>query len=219
MKHPSEETLIEWALARLETATSGGAAGTSEMRDPAAGRHIVTCPACTERLAGIERMLHAMATDRSPEPPVLWVDRAIGSFSRRTLASRLRAWAGNLLEETAQLVQAPGAGWAAAGLRTVGAPRRVRFETEKLELDLHIEPEGHGATLLGQVLRLGEEVVPVAHARLVATSGAGDFVEAETDELGEFSIVVAAESPLEIRLLDGDRVVRFPIDDDSLQSS
>ncbi len=205
MKHPTEETIIALALSRAERRSE----------ESAAARHVADCPDCAARLREVERVLDAMAADRTLEPPVAWVERAIGAFTRRALAGRLRAWMRGLREETARLVQDPGLGWAAAGVRSVGTPRRVRFEIEDLELDLQIEPEGRGATLLGQVLRLGGEAAPVAYARLLATSGAGDFVETTTDALGEFSVSIAAESPLEVRVADGGRVVRFAIGDDS----
>lgn len=205
VKHPSEETILADALARAE-----GREG-----DAAFALHRASCPACAARDAEIGGILEALAHDRTPEPPVLWVERAIQAFPRDGQGERLRAWGRGLREEIARLVFDsfdPGDA-ALAGVRQIGSGRRVRFESQELELDLQIESEGRGAKLIGQVLRLVPDVEPLAGARLFVSAGTRDGFETTTDDLGEFSIEGAGAAPMTVRVAAGERIVLFRVPD------
>lgn len=204
MNHWTEEQIIEWALDRQAGKTA----------DPAAASHLDKCSTCRATSQRWERVLQAMAKDRSPEPPVLWVERAIAAFGRDSILERARAFARGFREHAGRLLfdsSVPGA-LAAAGVRHVGLGRRLRFESGSIELDLQLEREGRSLQLVGQLVTLADEVAPLAGARLLVTSGQ-QVHELSTDELGEFALTTDGDSGIVVRVAHQDRIEVFEIPD------
>ena len=105
----------------------------------------------------------------------------------------------------------PELGW--AGTRHVADARRVRFESDRIELDLQIEPIASGGALTGQLSRLDPEALPLARARILATGDDLAMVEAETDELGEFAVEIGNVKGIVLRVVDESRLTVFAIPD------
>lgn len=204
MNHWTEEQIIEWVLDRQA----------GKPPDRAAADHLEQCSACRTASQRWERVLQAMATDRSPEPPVLWVERAIAAFGKDSMRERVRAFARGFREHVGRLLfdsSVPGA-LAAAGIRHVGLGRRLRFESGAIELDLQLEREGRSLQLVGQFLILADEVTPLAGASLLVTSGQ-QVHELSTDELGEFALTTDGDSGVVVRVFHQNRIEVFEIPD------
>jgi len=204
MTHPTLEELVEVCIARTR----------GEKAPAAVERHLSSdCSLCADRLMEIDRVVHAMVTDRVPDPPASWVKRAVAVFGRASLASRLAEFGRGLAEETGRLIFSS---WgsdlpAFAGARGSSTIQRLRFEADGLELDLQIERSGRGGSLLGQLLRLEGPAAPCAGARLMATSGGSQLAEAVSDELGEFQLVLPDLAELRVRVALEGRLIVFDI--------
>jgi len=202
MTHPTLEELFEVCLSR-----SRGEKGSLPVE-----QHLsISCKVCEGRLQEIERVFRAMMTDRSPEPPASWIDRAIALFPKPSFAARLEEFGRGLAEEAGRLVFSSSAGLAFAGARGSSTMRRLRFETDTLELDLQVEGLGRGGSLLGQLLSLEDPVVPCIGAHLLATSGISHLTETVSDELGEFCLFLPDFADLRLRVSTEDRLVVFDV--------
>jgi hypothetical protein len=204
MTHPTLEELFEVCVARNR----------GEKLSPDIEEHLSTpCSICEGRLQEVERVVRAMAADRTPEPPAAWVDRAIALFPKPSFAARLEEFGRGLAAEAGRLVFSSAASGlpAFAGARGSSTVRRLRFETGNLELDLQIEGSGRGGSLLGQLLSLEDPVSPCAGARLLATSGVTHFAEAVSDELGEFSLSLPDFADLRLRVSAENRLFVFEV--------
>lgn len=203
--HPTDEALIGWVL---------GDEGEAVER---VRRHVAgPCPACAGRVLEIERVLATMRSDQDPEPPEAWVRRAVALWRRSAdgpgLLERIRRWGADLLEETGRLVaDSATPSLAPAGLRSLGAARRLRFEAEGVELDLDLEPTSGGIRLTGQFAALHPEPVPLAGARFLVVTRSGAWQEGEADPLGEFDARADDAVGLQIRVIHRGRVVVFEV--------
>lgn len=200
--HPSGGELIRY---RLE------GRGLPEVRRRRVENHLAACSSCTTRLGELDDLLLTMRTDRTPEPPKEWVDRAIQIFSKRPFLERIREWSQGLSERFGQVAFDSSAGLALAGTRQVGAGRRLRFETGRYELDVLVEPSGKGGTLTGQVLEVGDELEPVANARFLVTAGDSEMVTGATDEHGEFTVAIPKVARLHVRVVVEDGFLTFVV--------
>jgi hypothetical protein len=203
--HPSDPQMIRFLL---EGDSARGAAAVSVHLEQG-------CAECARRLREYEMLVQTMRSDRTPEPPAEWVERAVRIFSESDLKQRILAWCSGLREELARLVGdsagGPELGW--AGTRHVADARRVRFESDRIELDLQIEPIASGGALTGQLSRLDPEALPLARARILATGDDLAMVEAETDELGEFAVEIGNVKGIVLRVVDESRLTVFAIPD------
>lgn len=154
-------------------------------------------------------ILARMASDRLLEPSSSALEAVLAAY--QPAPARLPKWARDLAEQLANVVfdslatpQAPF-----AGARSASAARRVRFETNGLELDLLIEATGDTRRLTGQLLRLGDTPEAHASARWLLLNGGRFEVDGETDEHGEFSATLSSVGPLEIRAVHGRALVSF----------
>jgi hypothetical protein len=203
--HPTDSQLIGYLL---EGESGRGAARVASHLHEG-------CPDCAKRLRQYEVLMQAMRADRTPEPPAEWVERAIRLYSEGDLKARIREWCAGLREEVARLVRdsagGPELGW--AGTRHVADSRRVRFESESVELDLQLEPIASGGLLTGQLSLLEPEPRPLANARLLVTGDDFDMHETETDELGEFSVEIRNVRKLTLRVITAEKLTTFSIPD------
>src|SRR5688572_26358015 len=204
MTHPTLEELFEACLARLRGENPSATVAT----------HLCTpCAACEARLREVERLVHAMISDRAPDPPAAWVERAIALYPKASFAARLEEFGRGLVEETARLVFSSRSSElpAFAGARGASTIRRLRFEAEGLELDLQVERYGRGGLLVGQLLALKEPVAACEGAVLLATSGTSHAAEAVSDALGEFNLSLPDFDELRLRVSTQGRLVVFDI--------
>jgi hypothetical protein len=200
--HPSDRQLIEYLF-------GGEGAATTE-------QHLLEpCTRCAARVRDYETLVQTMRSDRTPEPPVEWVERAIALRSAGSVQERIARWCEGLRERVARLVHDSAAepGFAAAGTRLVAGDRRLRFESEEIELDIHLEPLGRGGVLTGQISKLDPTARPVPGARLLVTAGDLEIHEAGTDELGEFCVELSRLRSVRVRTEIGGMLVSFTIPD------
>jgi Putative zinc-finger len=175
--------------------------------------HLTTCPRCAQALAGLEGVIGAMRTDRSPEPPAHVLARAIELYEpaldRPTLASRLAG----LKEVLGKVVFDSLADPAFAAARGSLAARRLRFETGGYELDLAIERRQGRFSLLGQLATQarGGEARALSGAQYLVLAGEEALAEGTTDGLGEFTVEVGALEHLTIALLAPPEAVLFAV--------
>jgi hypothetical protein len=164
-----------------------------------------------------ELLVETMRGDRTPEPPVEWVERAIALRSAGSLQERIARWCEGLRERVARLVHdsAAESRFAPAGTRLVAGDRRLRFESDEIELDVQIEPLGRGGILTGQISTLDPTARPVAGARLLVTAGDREIHEADTDELGEFCVELSRLRSVCLRTEIAGALVSFTIPDAS----
>ena len=174
--------------------------------------HLATCPRCAQVLAGLERVIGAMRTDRTPEPPAHVLARAIElyepAFDRPSLASRLAG----LKEILGRVVFDSLADPAFAAARGSMPARRLRFESQGYELDLAIERRQGRFSLLGQMAtQTRGEARALSGAQYLVLAGDEALAEGTTDALGEFAVDVAALEQVTIALLAPPEAVLFAV--------
>lgn len=199
--HPSDGQLIEALFGE------GAAATEQHLLEP--------CARCAARVRDYDALIRTMRSDRTPEPPVDWVERAIAIRSAGNVHERIERWCEGLRERVARLVHdsAGEPGLAAAGTRLVAGDRRLRFESEEIELDVQIEPLGRGGVLTGQISKLDPTARPVPGVRLLVTAGDREIHEADTDELGEFCVELSRLRSVRLRTEVGGALVSLTIPD------
>lgn len=176
-----------------------------------------TCPRCSERLELIRGLLASLRSDQDADPPAAWVARAValrGGALVPPVRERLAAWLGRLPEQIARVVSdssaVPG-GVAVAGIRSLGGARRLRFEADRVELDLQIEADPGAVIVIGQFATAGVSPAPIGDASFVLLAGDSEPVPGTTDSLGEFSIDAPFGSTFQLLLRHDDRIVRFEV--------
>jgi hypothetical protein len=163
--------------------------------------HLTSCAACREVERHVRRMLEALAGDRLLEPSPGVLRAVLHAFAPgRDVAPP--PWARGLPQRIARVLfdtlATPQAAF--AGARATAAARRLRFESNGLELDVLLEAEGDRLRLNAQLLTSGAPVVSVPDARFLVAVGGRVEAEGETDADGELSCVVPAGDDVEIRL-------------------
>lgn len=205
--HPSDEQLIQY----LE-----------DVAEPAIRKHLDrNCPACAVRIEAIRAVMAAMRSDRDPDPPEAWVARAVALRAHAQpsrLLDQLRDWVGGIAEEVARVISdtaSPSGQLAIAGIRSASGARRLRFESDQVELDLQIEPEAGTSIVTGQFATSADRPAPIEGAAFLVIAGGRQLIQGTTDQLGEFSVDTQAGDLLELRLRHQDRVVRFDVPPES----
>ncbi len=203
--HPSDEKLIGFLTGP----------GDGDTR-----RHLEAgCERCSPRIEQFRLLLASMRSDRDAEPPAAWTAAAVrlraAPRAGARLAEGLRRWSRGLAEELARVVSDSGlAGTPAlAGIRSGAVARRLRFESDDVELDLQIETGGGDTTLTGQFLS-GDGPEPLAGLPLLIETAGDDLVEGATDAFGEFCIELPRRA-LRIHARRTGRILRFDLPLDS----
>lgn len=200
--HPSDELLVGHVMGD----------GQGEV-----ARHLETnCAQCREKVEGFALLLQTMREDSDAEPPVAWVERAMALIREgepaagglTELAAGLREWLAGAVEELGALVRPPEGGGLAYGLRAVGSPRRLRFESAHAELDLEVEVKGRSMTLTGQFASQGESPEPMVGCAF-RVDAVGGGVEGQTDSLGEFRVTLPSAAEAAIRVRTQERAIHF----------
>jgi hypothetical protein len=99
----------------------------------------------------------------------------------------------------------------ALGTRTAGMARRLRFESDDVELDLEVEPEAGGVRVTGQFAALHPEPRPLASGHFLLVTPSGVWQDGTTDALGEFDVRVQDARELQLRVIHGGKVVSFEV--------
>ena len=165
-------------------------------------------------VADYRLLIDAMGTDRLLDPPESSVHSVLRAI-RPEASPELPGWAAGLREALARLVFDSFGEPAFAGARSAGVARRLRFESDGVELDVLIEQEGDRRRLSGQVLELGPDPEPRADAPYVVLTALGPEREGETDAHGELGCELAGGGEIEIRLAVSGRLLVFRIPEPS----
>jgi hypothetical protein len=163
--------------------------------------HLASCAACRDVERDVRRMMEALAGDRLLQPSPGALRAVLHAFGpRREVAPP--AWAHGLPERIARVLFDTLATpqLAFAGARATSAARRMRFESNGLELDVLLEAEGDRLRLHAQLLTTGAPIAPIPAARFLVAVGGRACAEGETDADGELSCVVPSGEEVEVRL-------------------
>ncbi|MEZ5064122.1 MAG: hypothetical protein R3B81_05270 [bacterium] len=158
-----------------------------------------------------ERVLAGLGADRLLEPSQAVVEAVYRVF--RTSGNILPDWVRGLRERAARLVfdslAAPEAAF--AGARSASIARRLRYETDGLELDLLVESEGDRRRLAAQLLLLGNPPRPLDDARWLLLSDGRLAATGSTDERGELVVETERGGEVELRVAHGGALVTFHV--------
>ena len=201
--HPTDEQLIAHLL--------GVAADTG-----AVARHLAgPCTECAARVREVEFLLATLRADRDPNAPPEWIAAALRAYRPaavgESVAQRIRDWAEGLVEAAGRLVADSAAPGLAFGMRTAAASRRLRFESEDVELDVEVEPEAGGVRITGQFAVLRPEPRPLAAGRMLLVTSSGLWQDGATDALGEFDARVDDARDLQLRVVHEGKVILFEV--------
>jgi hypothetical protein len=174
--------------------------------------HLAACPTCREIERDLRRVMEAMAADRLLEPSPGAVRAVLNAFRpRRDVPSP--GWARGLPERIARVLfdtlAAPQQAF--AGARAAAAARRLRFESDALELDALLESEGDRLRLTAQLLTTADPVAPVPGARFLVAVGGRVEAEGVTDADGELACLVPPGDDVELRLAAGGSLCVFRV--------
>ncbi|MCA9753846.1 MAG: hypothetical protein KC591_16735 [Gemmatimonadetes bacterium] len=158
-----------------------------------------------------ERVLAGLGADRLLEPSQAVVEAVYRVF--RASGNVLPDWVRGLRERAARLVfdslAAPEAAF--AGARSASIARRLRYETDGLELDLLVESEGDRRRLAAQLLLLGTPPRPLDDARWLLLSDGRLAATGSTDERGELVAETERGGEVELRVAHGGALVTFHV--------
>jgi hypothetical protein len=184
-----------------------------EARDPALSAHLAQCPRCRRDVAFLEEILGTVAGGPLEEPPVRAVQRAIALYRerRKGLLRAVGERARDLAEQVARLVWDSWKEPALAGVRGAGEGRDLVYQTADRDLRLHLValPGGRRVEITGQLF--SREPAGVRRSYRVEIRGpSGRVQRAVADAHGGFRLVMGAEGPVELRLEDGETILRIP---------
>ncbi len=180
-------------------------------------RHLAECATCRATAHEIRIVMEALGAPPLPEPSATAQRAAMRAFSSSRLPLGLPEWAAKLPQRVVQLVFDTFAQpeLAFAGARTGSAVRRVRFETEDLELDVLVESRGDQRRVLGQLLALGVDVSPIADAAYFVSVQGRLVNTGVTNDHGEFMSDIAAPGAVQILVRAHDALARFQLPEDA----
>jgi hypothetical protein len=203
--HPRTDEWIEYAFGRL----SDGARKGLE-------RHLAEgCEACARQAKELRHLHETISADRLLSPSEPARQAVLRAFRRSEGVSLLPDWARSLEQSVARVVfDSFRSDLAFAGARASTAARRVRFEADRLELDVLVESEGDLRRITAQLLLLDPKPAPVSAARYLVMAGGHLEAEGATDVHGELVRELRTPGEIEIRLVMGKQVAVFRIPDD-----
>jgi hypothetical protein len=161
--------------------------------------HLSTCPRCTAEKAWLEQVIGLMRTDTSEDAPPAVITRARRLFQPQAAPAPLeRRRILALLHFDSR--QQP----LALGMRS-GSPagRQLLFKAEEYDLDVRITPAGSDWQVSGQLLG------PDTHGQVELQSAAG-MIQAELNDLGEFSLPLTPPGVYGLILRLGHLAVELP---------
>jgi hypothetical protein len=141
------------------------------------------CQVCGAEVARWDRIRQVTAREKDYQPPKEIVHMAKAAYSASGWARDRKAGKG-VIELLFDSFRQP----LVAGVRSVGsAPRRMLYAADDLKIDLQVEPQAEGQTIIvtGQLLDLRLGAV-VRDMKVTLSNGRGRTIEARTNEFGEF---------------------------------
>lgn len=166
------------------------------------------------QVAALERVMQLAETDRQLEIPThaLRCVYALGSLRRPEAETEAGlSW----LRRLAMSVRFDSLTTAEAGVRDLHADhmRQVVFEQEDFLVDLRIESEAGRTLVVGQLMRGGEQVEPLADVPILAVTGDRVWARSSTSDLGEFQAENLPSREVELLVLVGDQeCLEIPLD-------
>jgi hypothetical protein len=178
--------------------------------------HLEHCRECRDATRDVRRLVAAFGLGRAEAPSDRAVRSALAAFRATVPPAGLPAWARELARRAVRLVSDTQARpeLAFAGTRTASVGRRLRFESENMELDVMIESGGDGRRLVAQLLSLGADPEPIADAHVFVTVRGNLAASSKTDDHGQVFSEIAVSGRVDIWVVDRDRILRFSIPDD-----
>ena len=142
------------------------------------------CQVCGAEVAWWDRIRQITAREKDYQPPKEIVHMAKAAYSASGWARDPKAGKG-VIELLFDSFRAP----LVAGVRSVGsAPRRMLYAADDLKIDLQVEPQAEGQTVIltGQLLDLRQRSAAVRDMKVTLSNGRGRTIETRTNEFGEF---------------------------------
>jgi hypothetical protein len=161
-------------------------------------------------------MLAAFSLGRAEAPSDRAVRSALAAFRATVPPAALPAWARELARSAARLVSDTQTRpeLAFAGARTATLGRRLRFESDSMQLDVLVKSGGDGRRLIAQLLSLGTDPQPIADAHVFLTVRGNLAASSKTDVHGQVFSEIARSGRVDVWIVDRDRILRFAIPDD-----
>lgn len=159
------------------------------------------CESCAAELARWGKLRQFAAREKDYQPPKDVVHIAKAAFSGSGWAQK-RTAARGILELLFDSFRQP----LPAGVRSTGtAPRRMLYATEALKIDVQVEPQADGQTIVvtGQLLDLRQPGAVVRDMKVTLSNRCGRAVEASTNEFGEFREQIENTGDLELMFPSG----------------
>jgi hypothetical protein len=142
------------------------------------------CQVCEAEVARWGRIRQVTAREKDYQPPKEIVHMAKAAYSASGWARDRKAGKG-VVELLFDSFRQP----LVAGVRSVGsAPRRMLYAADDLKIDLQVEPQAEGQTIIvtGQLLDSRQPGAVVRDMKVTLSNGRGRTIEARTNEFGEF---------------------------------
>lgn len=142
------------------------------------------CRLCGAELARWQRIRQAAAREKDYQPPEEVIHMAKAAYSASGWARDHKAGKG-VIELLFDSFRQP----LVAGVRSVGsATRRLLYTAGDLKIDLQVEPQAEGQTIVvtGQLLDLRQPGAVLRGMKVTLSNGRGRSIEATTNEFGEF---------------------------------
>lgn len=159
------------------------------------------CESCAAELARWGKLRQFAAREKYYQPPEEAVHIATAAFSASAWAQK-RTAAKGMLALLFDSFRQP----LPAGVRSTGtAPRRMLYATEALKIDVQVEPQADGQTIVvtGQLLDLRQPGAVVRDMKVTLSNRRGRTVEASTNEFGEFREEIENSGDLELMFPSG----------------
>ena len=134
---------------------------------------------------------------------------ALGSLRRDPATTEL-----SLLRRLAMSLRFDSLATAAVGVRDSRSAghRQMIYEQAEFLVDLRIESDAQNALVVGQLMREGEEVVPLPDVPVLAVTGERIWARAQTGELGEFQTEGLPTHDVDLLILvDGPECLEIPL--------
>lgn len=161
----------------------------AEGRDPLAtapAAHLATCAQCQHEAVALQRLIGTMRADRSTDPPLPVVARAVHLFRTRFSAPAPRRLFASLRWDSRRTP--------AVGLRSLGvAPRQALWGVDDYEIDLQIVPDGDERwQITGQLLG------PSLAEQAILRGSTTQTVPLDDQQMFTFTALPAGEYSLEL---------------------
>lgn len=201
MKHPDSSRWIEFVEGSLA----------NDSREELES-HLAACETCRTAEQFVRRVMNALASSDLPEPSGAALRTALRSFRSSHLPAGIPEHVRKLGQLVVDLVFDSFAHpeRAFAGARTGSLARRLRFESESLELDVLVEAQGDRRRLTAQLLGLKAAAHPIADVDYWVSVNGQLTATGITDDQGGLTVEIGT-GEIEILLVAGGSLSCFRI--------